>query len=283
MNFSTAARVWPGGEGLVEWDMPELLQWLAPKGHFLEPFFYGAGIFGFRYLAFAGLAFAAWYGRRDAQSRGKLQASIPDLPQLAREIAYSVVAVLVFGLVIGVIAAWGIGPRTRLYHDVAQYGWLYFWASIPLMVLVHDAYFYWTHRLMHTRALFRAFHAVHHLSTNPTPWTAYAFHPLESAVQALGVVLVIFIMPSHPLALIVFQTISTAINVYGHLGYELYPRDWPRHWLGRWINTSVAHNFHHETARHNYGFYFLFWDRMMGTLEPAYETRYAQAFGTKAI
>jgi len=117
---------------------------------------------------------------------------------------------------------------------------------------------------MHTRALFRTFHAVHHLSTNPTPWTAYSFHPLESVVQALGVVLIIFIMPSHPLALIIFQTISTAINVYGHLGYEIYPRSCSRHWLGRWINTSVAHNLHHKTARHNFGFYFLFWDRLMG-------------------
>jgi len=39
----------------------------------------------------------------------------------------------------------------------------------------------------------------------------------------------------------------------------------------------VAHNRHHETARHNFGFYFLFWDRLMGTLEPSYETRYAEA------
>jgi lathosterol oxidase len=73
------------------------------------------------------------------------------------------------------------------------------------------------------------------------------------------------------------ETISTAINVYGHLGYELYPRGWPSHWCGRWINTSVAHNTHHATAQHNYGLYFLFWDRWCGTLDPKYEQRYAQA------
>lgn len=257
--------------------MFEIAHSLLPQGPFWGPFFFGAGIFGFRYLAFAGLAFAAWYGKRDASARGKLQASMPGLPQLAREIAYSVGAVLIFGLVNAVIAGYGIAPHTRLYYDVAHYGWAWFWLSIPLMVLVHDAYFYWTHRLMHTRALFRAFHAVHHLSTNPTPWTAYSFHPAESVVQALGVVVILFIVPAHPMALIVFQSISTAINVYGHLGYELYPRNWPRHWFGRWINTSVAHNFHHRTAHHNYGFYFLFWDRVMGTLDSGYETRYAEA------
>ncbi|HET7766937.1 MAG TPA: sterol desaturase family protein [Burkholderiales bacterium] len=258
--------------------MPDLL----PRGPFWWPLFWGAAIFGFRYLAFAGLAFAAWYGRREAPP-GKLQAAMPGLRQLGREIAYSVVAVLIFGLVNALLAGYGILAHTRLYTDVAQHGWAWFWLSIPLMILVHDAYFYWTHRLMHTRPLFRAFHAVHHLSTNPTPWTAYSFHPLESAVQALGVVLIIFVMPSHPLALILFQTISTAINVYGHLGYEIYPRDFSRHWLGRWINTSTAHNRHHKTARHNYGFYFLFWDRLMGTLEPSYEARYVEARGRGVV
>ena len=73
---------------------------------------------------------------------------------------------------------------------------------------------------------------------------------------------------------IAFQVTSTAVNVYGHSGYELYPPAWPHHWLGRWINTSIAHNTHHAIARYNYGLYFLFWDRWLGTLDPAYERRY---------
>ena len=262
--------------------MLDFVRSLPPQGPVWGPFLFGAGIYGFRYLAFAGLAFAAWYGRRVAPP-GKLQGTMPGLPQLAREIAWSVVAVIVFGLVNVVIYGYGIVRHTELYNDLAQYGWTYFWISIPLMIVLHDTYFYWTHRLMHTRPLFRTFHAVHHLSTNPTPFTAYSFHPLESSVQALGVVLIIFILPSHPLALLIFQTISTAINVYGHLGYELYPRGFSQHWAGRWINTSVAHNLHHETARHNYGFYFLFWDRLMGTLEPGYDARYAAARGAVAL
>src|SRR6266853_1534804 len=219
---------------------------LLPQGPFLWPFLFGAGIYGIRYLLLAGIAFLAWYGKRAVQPRNrKLQDA---------------------------------APQTQLYWNAAQYGWVYFWLSIPLMIVVHDAYFYWTHRLMHTRALFRTFHGVHHLSTNPTPWTSYAFHPFESVVEALGVVLILFIMPSHPSALLIFQTVSTVITVYGHLGYELYPRGWPQHPLGRWINTSVAHNAHHDKARHNYGFYFLFWDRWMGTLDPSYEERYGEKF-----
>jgi len=255
--------------------MPDLAHALLPQGPFLAPFLFAAGVFGIRYLLLAGIAFLAWYARR---RDGKLQRAMPRGGQIRREIAYSAMAVLIFGLINGAIFGYGIAPHTQLYWDIAQYGWAYFWLSIPLMILAHDAYFYWTHRLMHTRALFRIFHGVHHLSTNPTPWTAYAFHPFESVIEALGVVLIIFIMPSHPWAFLIFQTISTAINVYGHLGYELYPRNWPQHGLGRWINTSVAHNAHHDKARHNFGFYFLFWDRWMGTLDPSYEAKYRQSF-----
>ena len=244
---------------------------LLPQGSFWWAFLAGVGIYGIRYLVLAGIAFAVWYSGGE---RRKLQPAMPRGGQIRREIAYSIAAVLIFGVFNGAIFGYGIG--TQLYWDIGRYGWTYFWLSIPLMVLLHDAYFYWTHRLLHARALFRVAHGVHHLSRNPTPWTSYAFHPYESIVEALGVVLIMMIMPSHPMAILIFQTYSTVINVYGHLGYELYPRDWPQHWLGRWLNTSVAHNAHHDKARHNYGFYFLFWDRWMGTLDPEYDAHYRE-------
>src|SRR6266851_7434193 len=188
----------------------DLARALLPQGPFLWPFLFGAGIYGIRYVLLAGIAFLAWYGKRAVQPRNrKLQDAAPRAGQIRREIAYSVMAVLIFGVINGVIFGYGIAPHTQLYWNAAQYGWVYFWLSIPLMIVVHDAYFYWTHRLMHTRALFRTFHGVHHLSTNPTPWTSYAFHPFESVVEALGVVLIFFIMPSHPSALLIFQTVST--------------------------------------------------------------------------
>ena len=248
------------------------MAWLAVlQGSFWWAFLSGVGVYGTRYLLLAGIAFVAWY---KTGARRKLQPAMPRRGQIRREIVYSLAAVLIFGVINGVLFGYGIG--TRLYWDIGQYGWTYFWLSIPLMILLHDAYFYWTHRLMHTRALFRGLHGVHHLSRNPTPWTSYAFHPYESVVQALGVVLIIFIVPSHPLAVLIFQTCTIVIAVYHHLGYELCPPEWPRHSLGRWVTTSVAHNAHHDKARHNYGFYFLFWDRWMGTLDPDYEAHYRE-------
>lgn len=77
-------------------------------------------------------------------------------------------------------------------------------------------------------------------------------------------------MPFHPLALLVFFLFSFAYNVLGHLGYEVFPEGMNKHWLGRWINTSTNHNMHHKYSRGNYGFYFTFWDNLMGTTHHKY-------------
>ena len=244
---------------------------LATPGTFVVPALVLGGIYGARYLLFAGLAFAGWYGGR--VRAGKLQPGAPTRVQILREIRCSAVAVAIFGAINGLLAWSGALSHARLYLDVAAYGWAWFWLSIPVLMLAHDTYFYWSHRLLHHPALFRRVHRVHHLSTNPTPWTAYAFHPSESVVQAMGIVLILFVIPVHPVALLAFQTISTAINVYGHSGYELYPPTVRSHPVGRWLNTSMAHNTHHALGRHNYGLYFLIWDRLTGTLDPRYERR----------
>jgi sterol desaturase/sphingolipid hydroxylase (fatty acid hydroxylase superfamily) len=255
---------------------PALYSTPGAPGAFWEPAMVLAGLYAVRYLVFAGIAYAAGYvGRRSRP--GKLQSAMPAAAQIRRELGYAAGTVVVFGALSGLLAAFGALPHSLICRDVGQYGYGWLIASVVVALVLHDAWFYWTHRLLHLRRVFPLVHRVHHLSTNPTPWTAYAFHPLESVVQALGVICIIFVLPLHPFALIAFQTLSTAINVYGHSGYELYPPGWSRHALGRWINTSVAHNTHHATARHNYGLYFLWWDRWCGTLDPAYDRRYDQA------
>ena len=65
-------------------------------------------------------------------------------------------------------------------------------------------------------------------------------------------------------------------NVIGHLGYELYPKGFSKSRLGRWVNTSVSHNQHHQYFNGNYGLYFLWWDRWMGTLREGYDQQFEE-------
>jgi sterol desaturase/sphingolipid hydroxylase (fatty acid hydroxylase superfamily) len=227
-----------------------------------------------RYLIFVVLGFIAWaWWRRRGGGNVRLQSRPIDRRQLAREALYSSTSILVFALVsIVIILASGKSHRF-FYTNVADYGWPYFVLSLPIMMAIQDTYFYWTHRLMHHRALFRFFHRTHHLSTNPNPLTTYSINPLEAVVDSGGSILILLFLPKHLAVYIIFTYVNTAYAVYGHLGHEILPASWGRHWFGRWINTSVAHNIHHARARYNFGWYFLFWDRWMNTIDPAYEAQ----------
>jgi Delta7-sterol 5-desaturase len=42
------------------------------------------------------------------------------------------------------------------------------------------------------------------------------------------------------------------------------------------MNTATHHNMHHQLLKHNFGLYFNFWDRLMGTNHPEYEQRFEE-------
>lgn len=237
-----------------------------------------------RYLIFVVLGFIAWgWWRRRASTNGRPQPGPIDRRQLAREALYSTSTIFVFTLVsIAILVVAGKSQRL-FYANVSDYGWAYLIVSVPIMMVIQDTYFYWTHRLMHHRALFRFFHRTHHLSTNPTPLTTYSINPLEALVDSGGAVLILFFLPKHVAAYLVFSYVNTAYAVYAHLGHEILPASWATHRFRRWINTSVAHNIHHARARYNFSWYFLFWDRLMGTVDPDYEAQMrARAVATHA-
>jgi Delta7-sterol 5-desaturase len=231
---------------------------------------------GSRYFMIAGIAFLIFYVLlKDKQVYNKIQTRLPSGTDFLREILYSITTICIFAAVpLVILKLPAIARHTHFYTDIRLHGWVYFFIAFPIMFFIHDTYFYWTHRLMHHRKLFRAFHLVHHKSTNPSPWAAYAFHPLEALVEAGIFALFLFLMPIHLLHLAIFFFLMIVYNVYGHLGYELYPKGFAKSALGKWINTSVSHNQHHQYFKGNYGLYFTFWDRMMGTLRADYPQRF---------
>ena len=59
-----------------------------------------------------------------------------------------------------------IRQYTKIYEDIQERGWLYYFAAFPIMLILHDTYFYWTHRMMHHKLLFNTFHLAHHKELN---------------------------------------------------------------------------------------------------------------------
>jgi Delta7-sterol 5-desaturase len=232
---------------------------------------------GMRYAMMAGLAWLlAYVWLKQRWLHRKIVMRFPASTEVRREMLYSALSVVIFTVVAaGTIAAANQGWN-QIYWRVSDYGWAWFWGSIVCTIFLHDAYFYWTHRLMHHPRLFPYFHRVHHLSHNPSPWAAYAFDPLEAFVQAGIFPLAALVMPIHPIAFAIFMGWQITNNVLGHTGFEFYPRRLMTSPIRYFLNTPTNHAMHHEKMRGNYGLYFNFWDRLMHTNHSDYERRFLE-------
>lgn len=227
-----------------------------------------------RYSVVAGGAWLfLWRGGKSPFMAKRLRAGKPGPEQVRREVTYSLLTCVLFPTSVLCCVILAQFDLTRVYFYVSDFGWSYLVFSIVLMVFLHDALFYWTHRLLHLRPLMRRIHAIHHRSLDPTPWAAFAFHPLEGFLQVFNVVIIVLVIPAHPIALSIFLLLNVCANVYGHCGFEFFPARFRDNRLGRLLGSPSVHGWHHARGRNNYGLYFTFWDRVMGTWEPpAFET-----------
>src|SRR5690606_5709401 len=92
------------------------------------------------------------------------------------ELLLSSVSILIFGA--GMIFPWGL----------VQLGWATLApnpsagrvaAEILVLLVWNDMHFWINHRMLHTSWL-RRFHLPHHRSVVTTPFSTYAFHPIEA-------------------------------------------------------------------------------------------------------
>jgi lathosterol oxidase len=228
-----------------------------------------------RYVVAAGLLFGAvWVVFRRRFTRRLIRKRWAGAADIRREMAYSVGTAVVFSLVGTFVKLGARAGIFRLETGVAPRGWAFFALSVVALVVLQDAYFYWTHRAMHHPWLFKRVHLVHHLSDNPSPWAAYAFSPWEALVQAAYVPLVLLVLPVTELGLFAFLTFMIVRNVVGHAGVELFPRGFVHGPLAAISTTTTHHALHHRRADVNFGLYFPWWDRWMGTTHPAYEATF---------
>lgn len=227
-----------------------------------------------RYFLFTCLAFGVskLIGRYMPSRR--LQRTPFTKAQIKREIGYSMLSILTFTAIVGIIILMTRAGWTRIYTDISQYGWVWFWLQIPVALLIQDLYFYWMHRISHMPPFYERVHKAHHLSTNPSAFAAFAFHPLEAVLEIGIFVAIVVVMPMQTTALILVGLFSLAYNVYGHLGYEVMPRFIAKSPVGYLLNKSAYHNQHHRTYRYNYGLYTVIWDRLHGTLHPKADQLY---------
>ena len=195
----------------------------------------------------------------------KIQSNFPQKQDFVREFCYSLSSSIVFIIVIYLMVFEPeISNKTLIYNKIEDFGVFYSFRSIIMIVIFHDAYFYWTHRLLHLPFFFRKVHKIHHQSHNPTPWTAFSFHPIEALINIAVFPILAFLIPIHKYILLAWWLWVVLGNILGHLGYDPLKKHLHRFPFNKFIMSS-HHNLHHQKSIVYFGFYFNFWDKIMKT------------------
>ena len=141
----------------------------------------------------------------------------------------------------------------------------YHFLSISAALMFHETYYYWLHRLMHYKKIYKYIHKGHHDSVEVSSWTAFAFDPLETFFQVLPLYIIIQFIPLHlysVLFLLIVMSLSATIN---HLNREIYPMFFRKYFPFNLFIGATHHALHHKEFKTNYGLYFTFWDKIMKT------------------
>lgn len=238
---------------------------------------YVAHVLGFalRYFSIAGGLYvlihvvrARWLQRARVQ-----EAPLP-AGDVSHDVRWSLLSTATTGLSMLLTAYLFHTGRTSIYLDPLAHGWLYLVGSAVLCLVGYDSWLYWQHRLNHTPWLFTHVHSCHHYITNPSPFSAFSQHPVETLMGNLYFVLFTVFVPVNPLAIAAAGGYMYLTAFLGHAGVEFYPRGFTSHRLLGWLNTSTHHNMHHSEIGCNYSVCLNLWDWLMGTNHESYHARF---------
>lgn len=197
--------------------------------------------------------------------------------QVRTEIWRSAVVSMIFAAFgILVLYLWS-AELTQLYLSLGSaYDYCWLLAGPIVFLLSQETYYYWIHRWMHRPGVYERVHRWHHESIETTAWTAFSFHPAEAVLQAVFLPISVLLIPMHAFAFLGLLAVMTLSATVNHAGIEIFPASWVKTPLLRGLIGATHHDAHHKQARYNFGLYFTFWDKWMGTECPNFKKRFAR-------
>ncbi|KIG16901.1 sterol desaturase family protein [Enhygromyxa salina] len=230
-----------------------------------------------RYLVVCGGAFLLfWVAFAKRLKHRRCQQTIPERRIQWIELKNSLLGVIFFMIPSVLATPLYLSGHIKLILDPSATSPWMIALSFVLFIIGADTWFYWTHRAMHDSRVYRFTHELHHISVQPSPLAGYAFSVFEGFVLGLYLPLVLLFVPINRVMLWVFVFWFSFLEAYVHLGFEILPRWVARNPISKYLGTAVFHDMHHENGAYNFGVYFTWWDRMMGTIHPDYTQRYEQ-------
>lgn len=215
-------------------------------------------------LVFVGLGFLV--ARLPSSARLRVYRVTAPANQLLRQLKPALLVVALDAALIFVFRA--------AFHDrFVGTGWISFVATFAWMFVAFEAWFYASHRLLHTKRFYR-FHAQHHVAHVVDPLTSLSFSVVERAVLMVGALglglLGTMIMPMSDLGMLSYVAVNYALNVLGHSNVERLPRT-------ALFYTPTFHAMHHARFEGHYGLFTTVLDRVFGTAWADYPQVHARA------
>eukprot|EP00698_Gefionella_okellyi_P022835 TRINITY_DN7635_c0_g1_i1.p1 TRINITY_DN7635_c0_g1~~TRINITY_DN7635_c0_g1_i1.p1 ORF type:complete len:271 (+),score=28.59 TRINITY_DN7635_c0_g1_i1:131-943(+) len=133
-------------------------------------------------------------------------------------------------------------------------------------MLIEDCLFYWTHRMLHHRLLYKHIHKLHHEYKTPIGPSAEYAHPVETIITVLlpSVIAPVLVQP-HLIVFWIWSTLRLVESTYAHSGFHVW---WFPFNILPFQGGAERHDFHHSKNVGSYGSFFNFWDWVTGTDKP---------------
>ncbi|XP_068220553.1 fatty acid hydroxylase domain-containing protein 2-like [Palaemon carinicauda] len=126
-------------------------------------------------------------------------------------------------------------------QQLPTFHWVLF--ELSIYVLFIEIGFYYAHRLIHHRSLYKHIHKIHHEWQSPIVYSALYVHPLEYTFGNMGPVLLgPLVLGSHPATMWLWSALATMNTLNAHCGYHL-----------PFFPSPEAHDFHHLKFNQCYG------------------------------
>lgn len=107
--------------------------------------------------------------------------------------------------------------------------------DLIVCMFCYEIFFYYTHRLLHHKSIYKMIHKVHHEYQTPIGISAIYCHPIEHLLSNIIPVVIGFpLMKCHPVTALLWLNIVIVTTINDHSGYHL-----------PFLHSSELHDYHH--------------------------------------